>query len=90
MFCIVRAKWFNDVIFILIILDLYSTAVIDFICRIDRNPASCVESLLTTSSSHSPYFDWVVADVGNAFPNAIIEKVLFSGFDKFCKLRWSK
>ncbi|XP_078481109.1 integrator complex subunit 5-like [Ciona intestinalis] len=48
----------------------------------------CVDTLLTSSCQHSPYFDWVVADVGAAFPHIVAQRILYSGFDKFCALRF--
>ncbi|CAK8683371.1 unnamed protein product [Clavelina lepadiformis] len=68
------------------LLDVYRTSLN---ILIQCNVASCLDSLLSASSNHSPYFDWVVADIGNAFPNAVIERVLNTGFSKFCKLRWT-
>nr|CAB3256464.1 integrator complex subunit 5-like [Phallusia mammillata] len=77
--------WLN-VVPMRMLLDVYRTCLK---ILIENSPQSCVDSLLKASASHSPHFDWVVADVGSAFPDAIVERVLYTGFSKFCKLRWT-
>ncbi len=38
---------------------------------------------LDTSTIHSPRFDWVVAHVGNTYPQTIVSQVLNLGFQHF-------
>lgn len=40
-------------------------------------------SSLDTSATHSPHFDWVVAHVGNSYPQTIVSKVLALGLQHF-------
>lgn len=53
---------------------------------IDQGDESCIDSLLSASTRHSPNFDWVVADVGSSFPQEITYKVVKSGFRYFVSL----
>lgn len=39
--------------------------------------------LLDTCVTHSPHFDWVVAQVGGNFPNIVISRVLIAGLQDF-------
>ena len=38
---------------------------------------------IDTSTTHSPRFDWVVAHVGNSYPQTIVSQVLNLGFQHF-------
>lgn len=57
-------------------------------CRIDQGSESCMDSLLANSARYAPNFDWVVADIGSAFPTEIINRVLRTGFKDFVKQLW--
>lgn len=48
-----------------------------------ENSESWMNALLDTSVKHSPNFDWVVAHVGNCFPNTVITRVLSCGLKDF-------
>lgn len=38
---------------------------------------------LDTSAQHSPHFDWVVAHVGNSYPQTVVNEVLGLGLQQF-------
>ena len=39
--------------------------------------------VVDTSAAHAPYFDWVVAHVGNSFPQTVVTEVLSLGLQNF-------
>jgi integrator complex subunit 5 len=39
--------------------------------------------LTDTSAIHSPHFDWVVAHVGNSYPQTVVSQVLNLGLQNF-------
>ncbi|WAR31568.1 INT5-like protein [Mya arenaria] len=45
--------------------------------------ASYVDALLEASVKYTPHFDWVVAHIGSAFPQAIITRVLMCGLKDY-------
>lgn len=47
-----------------------------------------MDSLLSTSTKHSPHFDWVVADIGDNFPSEIINRVLQAGYRDYSQQQW--
>jgi len=38
---------------------------------------------LDTSAAHSPHFDWVLAHVGNTYPQTVVTEVLNLGLNNF-------
>ncbi|XP_035710645.1 integrator complex subunit 5 isoform X4 [Folsomia candida] len=52
-------------------------------CRDHANADTFISALIDTSTIHSPRFDWVVAHVGNTYPQTIVSQVLNLGFQHF-------
>ena len=46
---------------------------------LDDDSKGCIASLLDTSVTHAPYFEWVVAHLGSCFPSIIINRILSLG-----------
>ncbi|XP_044730967.1 integrator complex subunit 5 [Chrysoperla carnea] len=54
-------------------------------CLMDSDTETCISALLDSSVKHSPHFDWVVAHVGNCFPDTVITRVLSCGLKDFAQ-----
>jgi len=65
-----------------VLLDIYMKSLK---VLIDQKHEASVDSLL---SAPPPFFDWLIADVGNTFPQSIVERVFHSGFNKFSMIKW--
>uniref|UniRef100_A0A182P578 Integrator complex subunit 5 C-terminal domain-containing protein n=1 Tax=Anopheles epiroticus TaxID=199890 RepID=A0A182P578_9DIPT len=48
-----------------------------------REVDECINELLTIYSTHTPFFDWVVARLGGCFPLKIISNMLTMGVSRF-------
>eukprot|EP00088_Acartia_fossae_P015075 TRINITY_DN1817_c0_g1_i3.p1 TRINITY_DN1817_c0_g1~~TRINITY_DN1817_c0_g1_i3.p1 ORF type:complete len:989 (+),score=197.31 TRINITY_DN1817_c0_g1_i3:38-3004(+) len=54
--------------------------------QMDDDSEGCISSLLETSVTHAPYFDWVVAHLGSCFPSTIINRILILGLKEYVSL----